>query len=69
MSTGKVKWFNITKGYGFIEPDEGGSDAFVHITAVQEAGLKELAEGQQIEYELQLAKNGKECAMNIKVVA
>ena len=69
MSTGKVKWFNITKGYGFIEPDEGGTDAFVHITAVQEAGLKELTEGQQIEYELLQAKNGKECAMNIKVMA
>ena len=69
MSMGKVKWFNITKGYGFIEPDEGGNDAFVHITAVQEAGLKELTEGQQIEYELLPAKNGKDCATNIKVVA
>jgi len=69
MSTGKVKWFNITKGYGFIEPDEGGNDAFVHITAVQEAGLKELTEGQQIEYELLPAKNGKDCATNIKIVA
>jgi CspA family cold shock protein len=68
MSTGKVKWFNITKGYGFIEPDEGGADAFVHITAVQEAGLKELTEGQQVEYELLPSKNGKECATNLKVV-
>ncbi len=69
MSTGKVKWFNITKGYGFIEPDEGGNDAFIHITAVQEAGLKELTEGQQIEYELLPAKNGKDCATNIKLIA
>jgi CspA family cold shock protein len=68
MSTGKVKWFNITKGYGFIEPDEGGADAFVHITAVQEAGLKELTEGQQVEYELLPSNNGKECATNLKVV-
>ena len=68
MSTGKVKWFNVTKGFGFIEPDEGGADAFVHITAVQEAGLKELVEGQHLEYELLAAKNGKECAMNLKVV-
>ena len=68
MSMGKVKWFNITKGYGFIEPDEGGTDAFVHITAVQEAGLKELTEGQQIEYDLLPSKSGKDCAMNIKIV-
>jgi CspA family cold shock protein len=68
MATGKVKWFNITKGFGFIEPDGGGADAFVHITAVQEAGMKELVEGQQVEYELLPAQNGKECAMNLKVV-
>lgn len=68
MSTGKVKWFNVAKGFGFIEPDEGGADAFVHITAVQEAGMKELVEGQQIEYELLPAKNGKDCAMNLKAV-
>ena len=67
MATGKVKWFNAVKGFGFIEPDEGGSDVFVHITAVQEAGLKGLGEGQQIEYELLPAKNGRECAMNLKV--
>ena len=68
MSKGKVKWFNTTKGYGFIEPDEGGSDAFIHISAVQEAGLSELAEGQAVEYEMAEAKNGKLCAMTIKVV-
>lgn len=68
MATGKVKWFNTTKGFGFIEPDEGGSDAFVHITAVQEAGLKELAEGQRLEYEMLPAKNGREAAQNIKIL-
>ena len=69
MPQGKVKWFNLVRGYGFIEPDEGGDDAFVHITAVQEAGLEKLVEGQQVEYELQPAKNGKDCAVNLKVVA
>ena len=68
MSTGRVKWFNTTKGFGFIEPDEGGSDAFVHITAVQEAGLKELVEGQHLEYEMMPAKNGRDCAMNLKLL-
>ena len=68
MSKGKVKWFNTTKGYGFIEPDEGGSDAFVHISSVQEAGLSELVEGQAVEYDMAEAKNGKLCAMNIKVL-
>ena len=67
MASGKVKWFNAVKGFGFIEPDEGGSDVFVHITAVQEAGLKGLAEGQPIEYDLLPAKNGRDCAQNLKV--
>ncbi len=68
MLTGKVKWFNVTKGFGFIEPDAGGTDAFVHITAVQDAGLKQLAEGQQVEYELMAAKNGRDCAVNLKLM-
>jgi CspA family cold shock protein len=68
MAKGKVKWFNTTKGYGFIEPDEGGSDAFIHISSVQDAGLSELAEGQAVEYDMEEAKNGKLCAMNIKLV-
>ncbi len=67
MLTGKVKWFNVTKGFGFIEPDAGGTDAFVHITAVQEAGLKQLEEGQQVQYELTAAKNGRDCAVNLKL--
>lgn len=52
MATGTVKWFNGQKGYGFIQPDDGGKDVFVHITAVQEAGLKGLDEGQKVSYEL-----------------
>ena len=66
MSTGKVKWFNSTKGYGFIEPDESGSDVFVHISAVQAAGMDGLNEGQQISYELETGKNGKTSAVNLK---
>jgi len=65
MPTGKVKWFNATKGFGFIEPDQGGSDAFVHITAVEKAGLNGLREGQAVEYELVAGRNGKEAADNL----
>jgi len=65
MPTGTVKWFNATKGYGFIVPDDGGKDAFVHITAVERAGLKELREGQKLEYELVAGRNGKEAADNV----
>ena len=53
MTTGTVKWFNPTKGFGFIEPEDGGNDAFVHISAVERAGLSTLNEGQKISYELQ----------------
>ena len=52
MSTGTVKWFNDQKGYGFIQPDEGGKDVFVHISAVEQAGMRSLAEGQKINYEI-----------------
>ena len=62
MATGTVKWFNTTKGYGFITPDEGGSDAFVHITAVQRSGLQGLNEGQKVEFELVEQRNGKMAA-------
>lgn len=67
MPTGTVKWFNPTKGYGFITPDEGGKDAFVHISAVERAGLGSLHEGQRLEYELQQGRNGKSAAENLKV--
>ena len=66
MATGTVKWFNPTKGYGFIQPQGGGKDVFVHISAVERAGLSTLNEGQQIEYEI-VANRGKESAENLKV--
>lgn len=66
MSTGKVKWFNESKGWGFIEPDEGGDDIFVHYTAIAGDGFKTLKEGQQVEYELQDGKNGKQQAVNVQ---
>jgi CspA family cold shock protein len=52
MATGTVKWFNATKGFGFIQPDDGGKDVFVHISAVERAGLRDLAEGQKVAYEI-----------------
>jgi CspA family cold shock protein len=68
MATGTVKWFNETKGYGFITPDTGGKDVFVHISAVERAGLRGLAEGQKISYELETdRRSGKESAGNLKV--
>ena len=65
MATGTVKWFNATKGFGFIEPDEGGKDVFVHITAVQAAGMQGLNEGQRISYEI-TEQRGKSSAANLK---
>ena len=67
MNTGTVKWFNAVKGYGFISPDDGSKDAFVHISAVERAGLQGLQEGQRISYELQRGKNGKTAAANLKL--
>ncbi|MDP7639061.1 MAG: cold-shock protein [Candidatus Hydrogenedentes bacterium] len=68
MPTGTVKWFNPTRGYGFIEPEDGSKDAFVHITAVQRAGLATLREGQKIEYELVPGDQGKISAENLVVL-
>lgn len=68
MTTGTVKWFNTTKGYGFIQPSSGGPDAFVHISAVERAGMDSLREGETIEYELVKGKNGKSSAENLKRV-
>ncbi len=65
MATGTVKWFNPTKGYGFIQPSDGSSDAFVHISAVERAGLQTLREGQKVEYELTPGRNGKVSAENL----
>ena len=68
MPTGTVKWFNPAKGYGFIEPDEGGKDAFVHISAVERAGLNSLNEGQKISFEIQQGQNGKSSAENLSII-
>lgn len=67
MATGTVKWFNATKGYGFIQPEDGSQDAFVHISAVERAGLKSLREGQKVEFELVQGRNGKSSAENLIV--
>jgi CspA family cold shock protein len=65
MPNGTVKWFNGTKGYGFIAPTDGGADVFVHITAVQAAGLQGLEDDQKVSYELEEGNNGKQNATNI----
>ena len=66
MSVGTVKWFNSTKGYGFIEPEDGGADVFVHITAVQASGMDGLEEGLKLSFDLEEAKNGKTNAVNLQ---
>ena len=66
MSFGTVKWFNSTKGYGFIEPEDGGADVFVHITAVQASGMDGLDEGQKLSFDLEEARNGKTNAVNLQ---
>lgn len=68
MATGTVKWFNPTKGYGFIQPDDGSKDAFVHISAVEKAGLGGLIEGQRVQFELERGRNGKMAVSTISVV-
>lgn len=68
MAKGTVKWFNSAKGYGFIEPDDGSKDAFVHISAVERAGLSTLNEGQKVSYEVQAGQNGKSSAENLSVI-
>lgn len=65
MSTGTVKWFNPTKGFGFIEPEDGSQDAFVHISAVERAGMMTLREGQKVSYQLVPGRNGKASAENL----
>ena len=67
MATGTVKWFNASKGFGFIQPESGGKDVFIHITAVQAAGLQGLNDGQRVSYEVQMER-GKESASSLKLL-
>ncbi|SPH17063.1 Cold shock protein CspA [Defluviimonas aquaemixtae] len=68
MATGTVKWFNTTKGYGFIAPDDGGKDVFVHISAVERAGLKTLADNQKVAFEMQAGRDGRSSASDLKLL-
>jgi len=68
MAQGTVKWFDSVKGFGFIQPDDGPPDAFIHISAVEQAGLSGLNEGQKVEYELVPGRNGKSAAENISLI-
>lgn len=65
MSIGTVKWFNPTKGYGFVAPDEGGKDIFVHISAVQKAGMRTLTQGEKISFDIEAQKDGRAAAVNL----
>jgi len=68
MANGTVKWFNSNKGFGFIQPDDGGNDVFVHVTAVQAAGLQGLDDNQKVSYEMESGRNGKDSATDLKLV-
>ncbi len=68
MTKGTVKWFNSAKGFGFIEPEDGSKDAFVHISAVEQAGLSSLNEGQKVQFELQSGRDGKSSAGNLSIL-
>ena len=68
MATGTVKWFNATKGYGFVQPDGGGKDIFLHVSALERAGLNSIAEGQKINYELESGRDGRTSAGAITLI-
>ncbi len=68
MTTGTVKFFNMDRGYGFIEPEDGSKDAFVHISAIERAGLSSLSEGQKVSYEVQPGRDGKSSAENLSII-
>ncbi|MFG6082673.1 cold-shock protein [Paracoccus litorisediminis] len=68
MATGIVKWFNNDKGYGFIQSDAGGSDVFVHISAVERAGIRSLPDGQKVSFEVERGRNGKDSAVNLALI-
>ncbi len=68
MAKGTVKWFNTTKGFGFIAPEDGSKDVFVHISAVERSGLSTLADGQEVTYELEAGRDGRESAVNLETV-
>ena len=68
MATGTVKWFNAQKGFGFIQPSDGGKDVFVHISAVEQAGISNLAEGQKVSYDVVTTDRGKTAAGNLKAM-
>ena len=68
MATGTVKWFNTEKGYGFIQPDDGGKDIFVHISAVQRSGLTGLADNQKVNYDLEEGRDGRQSAGNLELL-
>jgi CspA family cold shock protein len=66
MATGTVKWFNPTKGYGFIQPDDGTKDVFVHVSAVERAGMRSLMEGQKVSYTIEQGRDGKSSAVDLQ---
>lgn len=68
MATGTVKWFNATKGFGFIQPDGGSKDVFVHISAVERAGLRGLDDGQKVSFDMEVGRDGRQSASNLQLI-